>query len=1014
VNYDGSSTTTSIAAALYAAFPSNSLVTMSNPNGSSSFTLTTTATGSATNSASFTDALTSGCDPTSEYVACRGVGWTMTLSGPNLSPTTAASASLTGGSDNIDTTFYDTGTVTVNITIGGMGYSKTSTYGQSSTVAGIASDLANQINSDTTLNQKLVASSTSNVLNLTTTATGANTADPLSVTGGTSSQYFASGSSSFTATPSGSTLTPGQNGVVFDAGTVTVSIAGFTATPRNYTANYSQGSSASTVASAIAGAINGDSIAPVTANVTNGSNVVTLTSKTLGSDTNYGVTATSATSQGTYFTQASFSGSGTALSGGTDSTASLSTPLSTFYGYNALGNLLAVTQGQQIRRYQYDSLGRMTSACLPELSNQCTTYTYTDFGAMATKADPRSITTTYGYGTLGRLLTVTYSDGTPGVTYTYGAAGSGNGAGRLASVNTSSTADAYTYDNMGRVTQCVKTIAGQNYTTSYHYSNGQLDYLTYPSGRVVYQDHDAIGRLSQIRSSGLTLFSVGSFNAGGEILSSTYGNGMTGSYTYNNQMQLASLQTSNSGVAVLNLVYSYGGANDNGQISGITDGVNSARSTSYLYDELGRLKIAQTTDLTSANTWKLKFSYDRYGNRLSEVPVAGTASMPMNEMVADPATNRLTNLAYDADGNVTNDGLHAYAYNALNHITNVDGASNTYAYDARGLRVNKNGTVYIYSSGRPIAEYASGAAANSPKVEYGYFRGQLVASVASGVLTYYYGDHLSTRVQADGSGTVTRTFGLFPFGETWYETGTPNEWKFTTYERDSESGLDYAKARYDSIQLGRFTSLDLLAGNGGDPQSRNRYTYVTNDPINLSDPTGLNSSKWDMCVYDDKGDPAQCFALPGASKELTDAEALFGVFEMLSKLDCSAHCEIQIGPDTSLDFINALNLAAGFLPNLEIVQVGISDSARGVDNFWTCFAGLSCNPVEKFMQPIVSRDLGPLNIPSLPRPKAGVPPPETPVPNFGRRVDPLSGHQVDQLEPIPPELLVAPGISVRW
>lgn len=108
-----------------------------------------------------------------------------------------------------------------------------------------------------------------------------------------------------------------------------------------------------------------------------------------------------------------------------------------------------------------------------------------------------------------------------------------------------------------------------------------------------------------------------------------------------------------------------------------------------------------------------------------------------------------------------------------------------------------------------------------------------------GATTYHHADHLSTRVETNASGVVSRTFGQFPFGEVWYETGTANKWKFTSYERDNESGLDYAVFRYNSPRLGRFTSPDPLAGSIRSPQSLNRYAYVGNDPINKIDPLGL-------------------------------------------------------------------------------------------------------------------------------------------------------------------------------
>ncbi len=71
----------------------------------------------------------------------------------------------------------------------------------------------------------------------------------------------------------------------------------------------------------------------------------------------------------------------------------------------------------------------------------------------------------------------------------------------------------------------------------------------------------------------------------------------------------------------------------------------------------------------------------------------------------------------------------------------------------------------------------------------------------------------------------------------WYDTGS-DKWRFTSYERDAESGNDYAMARFDVNRLGRFSSADPLSGFLSDPQSLNHYPYAGNDPINLIDPTG--------------------------------------------------------------------------------------------------------------------------------------------------------------------------------
>jgi RHS repeat-associated protein len=91
----------------------------------------------------------------------------------------------------------------------------------------------------------------------------------------------------------------------------------------------------------------------------------------------------------------------------------------------------------------------------------------------------------------------------------------------------------------------------------------------------------------------------------------------------------------------------------------------------------------------------------------------------------------------------------------------------------------------------------------------------------------------------DGSGAVVGTQDHLPFGEDAGVVGENEKHRFTNYERDSESGTDYAVNRLYSTVAGRFMRPDPVAGGIGNPQSLNRYSYVMNDPINLSDPLGL-------------------------------------------------------------------------------------------------------------------------------------------------------------------------------
>lgn len=735
----------------------------------------------------------------------------------------------------LNSKIWDHGSVsaTINGVQGGASYS------QNSTDAGLASTIASGLSPVTyTSNGAGTINVTANVPGPNYSMSGSSsTGDPTDFSG-----------ASFSVQVSGPTLTGGVYPVTtYDSGTLTVTVNGFQAS-----ASYNQNvnNTAAAMAQALANALNASG-SPVKASLSG--TTITLTAKTIGASTNYTVTGSST---------ASFAASSTTLSGGTDP-AGIYAPYQTLYTYWPTGELAQVSEGVQTRTYNYDGLGRLTSFALPE--DGTTNFTYTDFGATNTRTDARGVVTTYSYDGLHRLTSVGYNVGstgvpaTPTVSYTYGASASSNNNGRLLTMTDGPGSETYSYDRMGRITQTSRIINGVNYNIGFGYNAaGELSSLTYPSGRVVASGYDAIGRLTQISSGTTNYLSGVAYNSAQLTTGFAYGNNVQASFGYNDHLQLASLAYTSGSNTLLSLAYNYGTAN-NGQIQGITDNRGVAFSTSYTYDPLGRLSQAQTTDLTSANTWKLAWSYDRYGNRLNQTLTGGTASVGQPQLTVDPTTNHITNtgFAYDSSGDLINDGSHSYTYNGEGEITQV-GATASYAYDGHRWRIQKmvNGTttVYVYSGSKVIAEYPSGGVASAPNLEYIYSGPRLVATVAGSSITYHHPDHLSNRVETSSSGAVARTYGQLPFGDSWYETGITDKWKFTVYERDSaESGLDYAMNRFYSSAFGRFQSPDFLAGHQEDPQSLNRYSYVLNDPVNLVDRLGLgpcasSQTGADFCV----------------------------------------------------------------------------------------------------------------------------------------------------------------------
>jgi RHS repeat-associated protein len=232
-------------------------------------------------------------------------------------------------------------------------------------------------------------------------------------------------------------------------------------------------------------------------------------------------------------------------------------------------------------------------------------------------------------------------------------------------------------------------------------------------------------------------------------------------------------------------------------------------------------------------------------------------------------------MQYDAMGNLYNDtysGTGARTFDGENRMvtaTNTGGQQSLYTYDADGRRVRRSSygqeTWQVYGlDGELLAEYAANAAPAAPQGEYGYRNGQLLVTAAPGAdLRWLVADHLGTpRIVADRTGSlagITR-HDYLPFGEELF-AGTGNRTtqhgyqssdnirqQFTKYERDDETGLDFAQARYYASTQGRFTSPDptLLSVNALNPQSWNRYAYVLNDPLVYVDPLGL----WEL-YYED-------------------------------------------------------------------------------------------------------------------------------------------------------------------
>ena len=200
-----------------------------------------------------------------------------------------------------------------------------------------------------------------------------------------------------------------------------------------------------------------------------------------------------------------------------------------------------------------------------------------------------------------------------------------------------------------------------------------------------------------------------------------------------------------------------------------------------------------------------------------------------------------SNAGYDCNGNLTFDGVRRFAYDGENRLLSETGPTTlSLAYDPLGRlqQYTANGTVtqFLYDDSALVAEYngssllrryVHGPGVDSPLI---WFEG---AGVAAGNANYLVADRQGSIIAAaNGAGAASAPYNYDPYS-------VPTAWggsrfRYTGQIEIPEAKLYYYKARVYDPAMGRFLQTDPI-GYGSD---LNLYAYVTNDPTDLTDPTG--------------------------------------------------------------------------------------------------------------------------------------------------------------------------------
>ncbi|WLQ11864.1 hypothetical protein O5O45_19225 [Hahella aquimaris] len=426
----------------------------------------------------------------------------------------------------------------------------------------------------------------------------------------------------------------------------------------------------------------------------------------------------------------------------------------TQYEYDAQDNLIAVTDPRNLKTtYKYDYAGNMYEQNSPDTG--LTVFTHDDAGNALTRTDARGVVTEYSYDALNRVTQIRYpANPAENISYSYDDTANGNkGVGRLTRISDQSGTISFHYDDRGNLVKETRALEGQTYVTLYAYDlANKLTDITYPSGRIVryhYNEEGQIDRVATLANSGAAekvVVENVSYLPFGPMQSLTYGNGLTRTMSYDQDYQLTGIDSS-----VMRRSYGY---DPLGNITSITDQLDSAQSQSFGYDALSRLETAD------GGYGDIRYDYDAVGNRTARTRTQNGKTLSESYEYASDS-NRLTRVDINDDGAVSE---RTFAYTDNGNIrqdqNNARNLELIYNQQNRLEEVKKGGeqlAMYVHNAlGQRVIKVATDPAAN---VHFHYSQsGQLLAETKpSGevIREMIYLNGVPVAMLAEGGGGAT-------------------------------------------------------------------------------------------------------------------------------------------------------------------------------------------------------------------------------------------------------------------
>jgi RHS repeat-associated protein len=548
------------------------------------------------------------------------------------------------------------------------------------------------------------------------------------------------------------------------------------------------------------------------------------------------------------------------------------------FTYRPFGTLHSVARSDAevsiVRGFEHDALGRLVKVTDDDAGTTKTRYN--SFGDIRESEDALERTTIHALDPLGRTLNTDSPDGITWFVWDRDRLGALSQAHSPDGVATS-----FDYDSLGRLEEKELRLGGSSYALDFHYDGlGRVRRIDYPKADsaadrfVVRQHYNANGFLECIvdgRNSSADDCTGSEVHYWTATQGTPYfeeevvGNGLTTSRFFDSTTQrLDRILVAGNGPATEDIAYTY---YDNDEVKTRTNSATGITDT-YVYDGHGRLEQWDRGDRSEV------YDYDQY-DRIDDVrttspattsPVFTNYDYSSTHGDRRQAPESIGDLEFDYDdlgrrwqkraGDVVLETIEYTSFDLPKRISGHSGDITTLSYNAFAQRAKKTSaagtTIYmdelferrtspsgdkesifhVYAGSRPIAQITFDPQADEETVRY--LHADLQGSVTAitredgSVSKRHHYAPFGQRINADGSPLQNVNSGGVHFG-------------YTSHEHDDELSLINMRGRlYDPV--GRtFLTPDPVVANVFDGPSHNPYTYVRNNPIGFTDPSGFQA-----------------------------------------------------------------------------------------------------------------------------------------------------------------------------